>query len=376
MARALGSLFGVEIRFDASWILFALLIAWSLASGVFPEIYGGLPQSSYWGMALATVVGVALSIILHELGHTLVGRSFGVPVRSITLFVFGGVAETEAEPRAPLAELLMAVAGPIVSVLLGSVFLLLAWLIPAEAPPEYAGVLHYLGVLNMTLAAFNMAPAFPLDGGRVLRALIWMSTGDALKATRIAAGAGEVMGITMMTVGALSALFTELAGGLWWIVLGWFIYGMARGYRRDAEARKLLSGARVSDLMTGDPITAPADMSVEDFVETVLARHPHDVVPVISDGEVVGAAGFKQVREIARAQWRATPLAAIAVPLSELVLAEAPEPIEIVLDRLQRARKSRAIVLNRGRLAGMLTLSDLAAHLRFRADLAEAVRAG
>jgi Zn-dependent protease/predicted transcriptional regulator len=375
MAQALGSLFGVQIRIDASWILFALLIAWSLASGVFPEIYEGLPQTSYWSMALATLAGVAASIVLHELGHTLVGRSFGVPVRSITLFIFGGVAETEAEPRAPLAELLMALAGPIVSVVLGAAFLFLAGLIPAEAPPEYAGVLHYLGVLNITLAAFNMAPAFPLDGGRVLRALIWMSTGDAFKATRIAAGAGEVMGIGMMTAGALSALFTELAGGLWWVVLGWFIFGMARGYRRDAEARKLLSGARVSDLMTRDPISAPADLSIEDFVETVLARHPHDVIPVTSNGLVVGAAGFKQARAIARAQWRATPLAAIAVPLSELVLVEAPEPIEIALERLQRAQSSRAIVLDRGRLAGMLTLRDLAAHLRFRADLAETAEA-
>lgn len=372
MARALGSLFGVQIRLDASWILFALLIAWSLASGVFPEIYAGLPQASYWGMALATVVGVAASIILHELGHTLVGRSFGVPVRSITLFVFGGVAETEAEPRAPMAEFLMAVAGPIVSVILGIVFLLLAGFIPAEAPREYAGVLHYLGVLNMTLAAFNMAPAFPLDGGRVLRALIWMSTGDALKATRIAARAGEVMGAIMMSLGALTALFTQLAAGLWWLVLGWFIYAMASGYRRSAEARQLLSGARVSDLMTGDPITAPADLPVEDFVDSVLARHPHDVIPVTSNGEVVGAAGFKQVRAIPRADWRTTPLAAIATPLSDLVVADAAEPIEIALERLQRAQSSRAIVLDRGHLAGMLTLNDLAAHLRFRAGLAKA----
>jgi CBS domain-containing protein len=270
---------------------------------------------------------------------------------------------------------MMAVAGPIVSVVLGAAFLFLAGSIPAEAPPEYAGVLHYLGVLNMTLAAFNMAPAFPLDGGRVLRALIWMSTGDAFKATRIAARAGEVMGIAMMTLGALSALIAELAGGLWWVVLGWFIYGMARGYRRDAEARKLLSGAHVSDLMTRDPVSAPADLSVEDFVETLLARHPHDVVPVTSDGELIGAAGFKQVRQIARAQWRTTSLEAITVPLSDLVVAEAGEPIELALERLQRARSSRAIVLNRGRLAGMLTLSDLAAHLRFRADLAQATQA-
>ena len=372
--RAIASLnlLGVTIRLDASWILLALLIAWSLASGTFPELYRGLPQSTYWGMAAATVVGVAASIILHELGHTLVARAFGLQIKSITLFLFGGVAEMEGEPKAPKVELLMAVAGPIVSVILGFTFLGLASLLPSAAAPAYEGVLNYLGMLNFTLAAFNMAPAFPLDGGRVLRALIWLMSGDPLKATRIAARAGEAIGLVMMGFGVFAALTSELVQGLWWIILGWFIYSMARAHRIEADARQLLSGARVRDLMTPNPVSADAEISVQDFVDTILKRTPHDLIPVTAGARIIGAAGFKNVRDAARETWRGTRLADIATPIAEIVTADEGEPIETALDRMQKARASRLIVLAGGRLAGMLTLADLAAHLRFRADLASA----
>ncbi len=273
------SLLGVSIRLDASWILLALLIAWSLAAGVFPDLYRGLPQSTYWGMAAASVVGIAASIILHELGHTLVARAFGLPIKSITLFVFGGVAEMEGEPKAPRAELFMALAGPLVSVALGFGFSLLANFLEGSAPTEYHAVLHYLGTLNFTLAAFNMAPAFPLDGGRVLRALIWLVTGDSLKATRIAARSGEVIAVLLMGLGAFSTLTMGLVHGLWWIVLGWFILSMASAHRKEAEARQLLSGMRVGDLMTRDPVSAadlslppPAEGSAEVAARVAAAR--------------------------------------------------------------------------------------------------------
>jgi Zn-dependent protease/CBS domain-containing protein len=373
MARGLASfsILGVNIKLDASWILLALLIAWSLASGTFPALHQGLTTSSYWGMAAATVAGVAVSIILHELGHTLVARSFGLPVKSITLFVFGGIAEMEHEPKAPMAELVMAAAGPLVSVALGTAFWALAGLL-AASPAEVHGVLHYLGVLNFTLAAFNMAPAFPLDGGRIFRALIWMVTGDALKATRIAARSGEVLAIMMMGLGALSALTGSLTGGLWWIILGWFIYALARAHRAEAESRQLLSGARVADLMTRNPVTAPADMSVNDFVETVLRSTPYDLIPIMAGDALIGAAGFKNIKDSTHETWTKLRLRDIATPMAELVTADQNEPIEAALDRMQKARASRIIVLDRNRLVGMLTLSDLAAHLRFRAELASA----
>lgn len=362
---------GVSIRLDPSWILLALLIAWSLAVGTFPQLYAGLPRFSYWVMAGATVVGVAASIILHELGHTLVARAFGLPIRSITLFIFGGVAELEGEAKAPVAELLMALAGPAVSVVLGFGFLALAGAVPAAAAQtEIAGVLEYLGILNFTLAIFNMAPAFPLDGGRVLRAVVWLITGDALKATRIAARAGEFIGLLMMVLGAVGLLVSGFAvGGLWWIVLGWFIFSMARAYYAEAETRRLLSGARVGDFMTSQVVTAPADMSVEDFVDSVLIRFPHDLIPVLDGQRVVGAAGFAEVRRIPRDAWGATRLSEVMTPLTALATADENEPVEAALERLQKARVSRMLVMRGGGLAGILTLKDLAAHLQFRAQL-------
>lgn len=370
------SLLGVSIRLDASWILLSLLIAWSLAAGVFPDLYRGLPQTIYWAMAGVTVAGIAASIILHELAHTLVARAFGLPVKSITLFVFGGVAEIEGEPRAPVAELLMALAGPLVSVLLGLGFSFLANVLPPSAPTQYHAVLHYLGTLNLTLAAFNMAPAFPLDGGRVLRALIWLATGEPLKATRIAARSGEIIGVLLMGLGALSALAMGLVHGLWWIVMGWFILSMASAHRREAEARQLLSGMRVGDLMTADPVTAPADMSVEDFVENVLARFPHDLIPVMADGQVIGGAGFREAKGTARADWPRTSLASIVTPISDIPSADRRLEIETALDRMQKAGASRLIVTDQGRLVGILTLKDLANHLRFRAEFSGRPAAG
>jgi Zn-dependent protease/CBS domain-containing protein len=366
------TLFGIQIRMDASWILFALLIAWSLASGVFPELYRGLPGGSYWGMAAAAVVGIAISIVLHELGHSLIARAFGIPIRSITLFIFGGVAEMEGEPRSPWAELIMAIAGPLVSVALGVSFLTLGASVSEHASREFVGVLEYLGTLNLMLAVFNMAPAFPLDGGRVLRAIIWMTSGDPLKATRIAARAGEAIGLLLLALGALVALATGLGSGLWWVLIGWFVFSMARAHRRDAEARQNLAGAIAGDFMTPDPVTAPADMTVDEFIETVLARFPHDLIPVVAGGEVIGAVGFKEARAVPRARWQDTSLSEIATPIASIPSVRSSDPIEKALSALQENRASRLLVIDDGRLTGILTLKDLVDHMRFRSEFPEA----
>jgi CBS domain-containing protein len=272
----------------------------------------------------------------------------------------------EAEPKTPLVELLMAVAGPLVSVLLGFGFSALANALPVATPREYHAVLHYLGMLNFTLAVFNMVPAFPLDGGRVLRAMIWLGTGDALKATRIAARSGEVVGALLMGLGAVMALTTSLIHGLWWVVLGWFILSMASAHRGEAEARQFLAGMRVGDLMTPDPVVASASMSVEDFVASVLTRFPHDLIPVLADGQVVGGAGLREALRTPRADWATTSLASVATPLSAIPSADSRLDIQNALNLMQKARASRLLVLDEGRLVGILTLKDLAKHFRFR----------
>jgi len=360
---------GVEIRVDASWVFLALLIAWSLAAGVFPELYAGLPSLSYWVMALATMAGVGASIVLHELGHTLVARAFGIPVKSITLFIFGGVAQLAGRPKAPLGELLMAIAGPLVSIALGTLFLGLSKIQALSV--ELHGILDYLGTLNFALAVFNLLPAFPMDGGRVFRSLVWLATKDLLKATRIAARSGEVIGVLMMVLGAFFALFVSLVGGLWWLLIGWFVRSMARSELYSAEAREVLADVSVADLMTADPVTAPADMTVEAFVEKVLSRRPHDLIPIIADRQVVGGVGFKEVNGVARSTWGTARIADICVPLSSIPVAEPRLGVAEAFEKMMAAGASRLLVIEDGQLYGILTLKDLARQVFLKTRLRE-----
>jgi Zn-dependent protease len=358
---------GVEIRVDASWVFLALLIAWSLAVGAFPELYGGLPQVSYWVMALATVAGVGASIVLHELGHTLVARAFGMPVRSITLFIFGGVAQLAGRPRNPLSEFCMAIAGPLVSVALAALFLTLSNIEPLSI--ELHGVLDYLGTLNFALAVFNLLPAFPMDGGRVFRSLVWLVTKDMLKATRIAARSGEVIGILMMVLGAFFGLLVNLVGGFWWLLIGWFVRSMALNELYATEAREVLANVVVGDLMTTTPVTAPADMTVEAFVEQVLSRWPHDLIPIIREGKVVGGVGFKEISGIPRETWSTATLTDICTAITNIPVAERRLGVAEAFERMTAAGASRLLVVEDGQLHGILTLKDLARQVFLRTRL-------
>jgi Zn-dependent protease len=232
---SLFKLAGFEVRIDGSWIFFALLITWSLADGYFPSLYPGLPPSLYWGMGIAGLIGLAVSIVLHELAHSLVARSYELPVRGITLFIFGGVAEMDGEPRDPKAEFLMAIAGPIVSLILAGIFYSIALTAATLAVPGLPGVALYLTYLNLVLAIFNMVPAFPLDGGRVLRAALWWGTGDFRRATRAAVISGYIFSAVLIALGVISVLAGNVVRGLWWLLLGTFLAGAARSsqYRGD-----------------------------------------------------------------------------------------------------------------------------------------------
>lgn len=373
MARVLSfSLAGVQIRVDSGWVFLALLIAWSLAAGVFPALYAGLPRVSYWVMALATMAGVGCSIILHELGHTLVARASGISVKSITLFVFGGVAQLAGRPRDPLGELLMALAGPLVSLVLGAVFFGLSRV--QVLPTELRGVLDYLGTLNIALALFNLLPAFPMDGGRILRALVWLSTRDLLRSTRMASRAGQVVGALMMAAGVFLAVFAGLAGGLWWVLIGWFVSSLARSELYAVEAREALSDVSVGTLMTPDPVTAAARMSVESFVAQILSLRPHDLIPVIGDGEVIGGIGFKQVNSLARSAWRTTTLRQVCLPLSKIPTAHSKLSVAAAFERMAGAGASRLLVIDDGQLVGILTLKDLARQILLATRLREPSR--
>jgi Zn-dependent protease len=351
---------GVPIRIHPSWLIMALFIAWSLASGALPSLYGGLPAGAYWAMALLIVIGIAASIVLHELAHTLVGRAMGVPVRRITLFIFGGAAELSEEPKRPGAELAMAIAGPAFSLVFSLVLAAGAGAIQTSGGPREAAVaLGYLATLNLVLAAFNMVPAFPLDGGRVLRAVLWMSLGDLDRATRIAARTGEVLAFVLVALGVFALFATGAAAGLWWILIGLFLYSAARGARRDQEARQVFGGHAIAEFMTPDVEAVPGRFTLDRFVDERLLGSRHGLYPVEQDGRWVGVVTPEDILRTPREAWSTTTLAQVCQPVADVQTAGLLEDAAGVMERMARHHVQRMPVVRGGDVVGVVTLQDL-----------------
>lgn len=230
------TLFGFKVQVDASWIVIALLVTWSLATGYFPSSYEDLAPSSYWLMGVVGAAGLFASIIFHEFWHSAVARHYGLPMKGITLFIFGGIAEMSQEPDRPKTEFLMAVAGPLASVLLGFAFYALQGVTQrGDDPTMMSGVLGYLAFINWLLAGFNMLPAFPLDGGRIFRSILWSIRGDLIGATRIVCGVGSAFGVALVVLGGITLLAGYTINGIWYGVIGLFLRGAAKTSRRRLE---------------------------------------------------------------------------------------------------------------------------------------------
>ena len=353
-------LFGIEIRINPGWAVIATLVAWSLAQGIFPELYAGLDTSAYWAMAIVAVVGLGVSIVVHELAHSLVAARYGTPVSSITLFMFGGVAALEQEPKAPIPELLMALAGPAMSLLLAGLFFggSLA-LGGVEQYPVRAGVFHYLALLNMVLAIFNLVPAFPMDGGRALRATIWAVTGDIRTATRRASIVGKYIGTGFMLAGVLAVVTGNLVGGIWWMLIGGFIRASAIGSFMNTRIESVLEGLPVSRFMTANPDTITTDLSLADFVENHLYRFGHDMFPVLKDGRPAGTIGLGEVRKVPKDAWHQTLTGDIMTPLVPVKTIAGDETALNALLQMQKNGLNRLLVIDGGTLLGVIVLKDL-----------------
>mgnify|MGYP003629512707 FL=1 len=353
-------LFGIEIRINPGWAVIATLVAWSLAQGIFPELYAGLDTSAYWAMAIVAVVGLGVSIVVHELAHSLVAARYGTPVSSITLFMFGGVAALEQEPKAPIPELLMALAGPAMSLLLAGLFFGGSIALGGvEQYPVRAGVFHYLALLNMVLAIFNLVPAFPMDGGRALRATIWAVTGDIRTATRRASIVGKYIGTGFMLAGVLAVVTGNLVGGIWWMLIGGFIRASAIGSFMNTRIESVLEGLPVSRFMTANPDTITTDLSLADFVENHLYRFGHDMFPVLKDGRPAGTIGLGEVRKVPKDAWHQTLTGDIMTPLVPVKTIAGDETALNALLQMQKNGLNRLLVIDGGTLLGVIVLKDL-----------------
>jgi Zn-dependent protease/CBS domain-containing protein len=364
------TLLGFRVSIDPSWFLLAVLIVWSLARGYFPTVVEDLaPTTAVW-LALLGALGLFASIIFHEFAHALVARRFDMPIAGITLFLFGGVAQLRGEPPSAKAEFLVAIAGPISSYLLAAVLYVL--LLPFGAEDRLgpvAAVLAYLMTINVLLATFNLLPAFPLDGGRVLRAAVWGWTGSLRRATQVSAGLGRGLGAALMLLGVLNIVAGQFIGGMWIGLIGFFIIGAAGASEMQVEMKLGLEGVSVRDIMNPKVIAAPADITVAELVDGYFYRHFHKSFPVIWGDQLVGCVRLQDVGRVAREDWSETKVAEILTDENATHVVEPGAPVWEALGRMNEKNVSRLMVVERGELRGMLTMRDLMRFLSIRREL-------
>ncbi len=367
-------IFGFAIRIDPSWFIILFLLTWSLATGWFPARNPGLPAGTYWLMGLAGAAGLFVSIVLHELSHALVARRRGIPMRGITLFLFGGVAEMTAEPSSAGVEFQVAVAGPVASVAVAAACWGGAGLLEGVGGPLAAvEILRYLALLNVVLVVFNLIPAFPLDGGRVLRSVLWKVRDDFVSATKTAAAAGAFFGLFLILLGVLNFVGGNLIGGMWMALIGMFLRGAAQSSVQQVMFRGMLGGRPVLHFATRDVVTVPPGLSVRDLVEDVVYRHHHKLYPVLDEGRLLGCVTTRDVKQLPAARWSEAQVAEITSPCSEENTVRPDEDVTEALGRMSRTGKSRLMVVSpEGQLLGVISLRDLLDHLRLRMELEEA----
>ena len=349
--------FGIKIRVNISWAFIAILLAWGLAEGYFPTINEKLPEATYWWMSIVAVLGLFASILLHELAHSLVARAYGMEITGITLWLLGGIAELKGEPPSPKVELLMAIAGPAMSVFLGTFFWLSAGVLQGFV--SVATVLSYLGMLNLILAAFNMVPAFPLDGGRVARAIIWMHTGDYLAATKTAARMGSLFGLGLIAFGFLGLVTGAGLASLWWVVLGMFVRFAADSSNLQAQTKNVLAQKTVREFMTPKPITVSAETSVADLVENYIYHYDFEFFPVMDGGRVAGSVSLQEVRTLPLDRHKQVRVREIMKPISANTLVSPRDLAANVMTRMQETGASLLMVMDRDDLVGVIATKDL-----------------
>jgi len=364
------TVFGFAIRADLSWLVILTLVVWSLASGVFPEAYPGHTLGTYILMGLAGALGLFASVVVHELCHSLVARRYGLTMEGITLFIFGGVAEMTEEPPNPKTEFMMALAGPVASLVIGVVAVAAAFLGSASAWwPAGVVTLRWIGFINILLAVFNLIPGYPLDGGRILRSILWHIKGRLRWATRIASRVGEVLGLLLIGFGLVSLLTLNPVGGMWDILIGWFLWVAARQGYQQVLVRQALAGEPVQRLMTAEPVTVPPTASLEQLVNDYVYRFHHKMFPVVDDGRLAGCITTREVREVPRAEWASRTVGEVARACEAGNTIAAGSDALAALGQMSRTGVSRLMVVDGQRLAGIVSLKDLMGFLARKLEL-------
>ncbi|MFA5103815.1 MAG: site-2 protease family protein [Candidatus Margulisiibacteriota bacterium] len=363
-------IFGIPIEINYSWIVIFILITWSLASGYYPLFLPSRQEYVYWLAAGISAILLFVSLLLHELSHSLVAIRNGIPIKKISLFIFGGVAQMEKEPDTSVIELKIAIAGPACSLFI-ALICLAAFVVlnRTNAHPMVTSMVFYIAIVNMSIVVFNSIPGFPLDGGRILRAMIWKFNNNLKTATRIATYLGRFFSYAIMLAGLFFLSQKEYLSGIWLLVLGLFLHEAAEMSYQQLILKKALVGVQVKEIMSEDVISVPPDLSLDKLVNDYFFKHRHMGFPVVDNGLLKGIVTLHSVKEFPRDQWSSTSVFQALTPVrQDLVVCPESDCLEALL-QVTKSGLGRLLVVDHGRLVGIITQRGLVRFFEIKTHL-------
>jgi len=364
----IGTIAGIDLRVHYTWLFAFFLIAWSLAFGYFPNSDQGLGTATYWLLGIVSALLLFGSVLVHELGHSLVAGARGLKVDNITLFIFGGVSNIEQEPKSPGVEFQVAIVGPLVSILLGGLaFLLLLPLRGSNTP--VAATLGYLAITNVVLGVFNLVPGFPLDGGRVLRSIVWRISGSLRTATRAATLTGQVIAYLFILVGIWLFFGGNVFNGIWLGFIGWFLLSSAQSANSQVMLQSMFQGVKVAEVMIPDPVTVPANISLQKLVDDYFLPRGLRSALVVQGEQLGGLITLGDIRHTAREQWTQTPVGSIMIPLERLHAVSPQQNLNDVLPLMVGGDVNQLPVTQDGQVVGVVTREAIMRYLEVRRGL-------
>jgi len=369
------SLAGIKVAIDVSWFFIAILLSWTLAAGYFPTHYPNLSLGMYWLMGVLGMLGLFICVVLHEFGHALVAKHYKLPISHITLFIFGGVAEIKKEPQSPKEEFLMAIAGPIVSVFLGICMFFLTQIgLQLSWPVPLVGVTNYLAIINLVIVVFNLIPAFPLDGGRVFRAILWWKKKNLAWATKISTRIGSGFGILLVIFGFFSFFTGNFLAGIWFVILGLFLQRAASSSYTQFYIGQGLHGEKVSKFMKKDPISVSPDTTVKEFIDRYIYESHHHLYPVTEHKNLVGYISLSEIKILPSEKWNDTLVKEVMVPLAMFKTVSPDTRAFEAFNLMHQTGLTTLLVTEDNRLVGILTVQDLLKLISLKLELEEGSR--
>jgi len=358
---------GITIGIHYTWIFAFIFFSWTLAEGYFPITYIGWSTAVYWIMGIIAALLIFVSVLLHEIAHSLVANAKGIPVRSITLFLLGGPSNMEEEPQKPAAEFAMAIVGPVTSLALAAIFWGFSKL-PADTTSPLAAMLSYMAMINMYLGIFNLLPGFPLDGGRVLRSILWGSTGSLTRATDIAGLVGQIFGWLFIGLGVYLIISVSLFTGLWIAFIGWFLNSSADASRKEITLRERLSHIKVRELMNPIVNTISPETTVQQLVREFFRKQQGRAVPVCREDKLIGIATITDIKKIAQEKWAETPVSKIMT--SEPLYTVSPEDnLNVAMVMIAKNDINQVLINENGKCGGILSRADIIRFIQMDREL-------